>query len=74
MDKKFVSILICPKTMKPLKIHSSQKFLVCADNKIAYPIFDGIPYLIEEKSVPFSSLSDISLPTSDEKKYSKEKK
>jgi len=74
MDKKFASILICPKTMRPLKIHSSQKFLVCSDHKIAYPIFDGIPHLIEEKSVPFSSLSDSSVSTSDGGENLKENK
>lgn len=69
MDKKLVGILICPKTQKPLKIHSSGKALVCIDEDIAYPITDGIPHLTIDSAVKVSKITE----SEDTLKKSKEK-
>lgn len=57
MDKKLVGILICPKTHKSLKLHSSGKALVCIDEDIAYPIIDGIPHLTIDSAVKISKIT-----------------
>jgi hypothetical protein len=52
MDKKLLSILICPKTLKSLKLHPTGNALICIDEDIAYPIIDGIPHLTLEAAKP----------------------
>ncbi|MFL2656935.1 MAG: Trm112 family protein [Burkholderiaceae bacterium] len=56
MDKKLISILTCPKTDKPLKLHSSGNALVCTDEDIAYPIVDGIPHLTTDAAITISKI------------------
>ncbi len=62
MDKKLISILICPKTFKPLKLNPEGNALICIDEDIAYPIIDGIPHLVEDAAVPISEISSLNSP------------
>ena len=45
MDPKLVEILICPITAKRLRLSKDKTLLVTIDEKLAYPIIDGIPRL-----------------------------
>lgn len=60
MDKKLISILICPKTFKPLKLHPNGNALICIDEDIAYPIVDGIPHLLADAATSISEISETS--------------
>ena len=51
MDPKLIEILICPITAKPLRLSKDKKLLVTIDEKLAYPIVDGIPRLAPEDVV-----------------------
>ena len=42
MDPKLIEILICPITAKRLRLSKDKKLLVTIDEKLAYPIIDGI--------------------------------
>ena len=48
MDPKLIEILICPITAKRLRLSKDKKLLVTTDEKLAYPIIDGIPRLSPE--------------------------
>ena len=48
MDPKLIEILICPITAKRLRLSKDKKLLVTIDEKLAYPIIDGIPRLSPE--------------------------
>ena len=48
MDPKLVEILICPMTAKRLQLSKDKTLLVTIDEKLAYPIIDGIPRLSPE--------------------------
>ena len=48
MDPKLIEILICPITAKPLRLSKNKEMLITIDNKLAYPIIDGIPRLSPE--------------------------
>ena len=48
MDPKLIEILICPITAKRLRLSEDKKLLVTIDEKLAYPIIDGIPRLSPE--------------------------
>lgn len=50
MDKKLLDILACPICKQPVEYRKEQKELVCKFDKIAYPIRDGIPVMLEEEA------------------------
>ena len=45
-----LEILICPKTGGKLKYSKKTKELISDEAKLAYPILDNIPILLEEKA------------------------
>ena len=50
MDKKLLSILVCPVTKAPLEFDASTNELVCRASGLAYPIRDGIPVMLEAEA------------------------
>ena len=50
MDKKLLSILVCPVTMAPLEFDATTNELVCRASGLAYPIRDGIPVMLEAEA------------------------
>ena len=47
VDKKLLSILVCPVSKAPLEYNSETNELVCRASGLAYPIRDGIPVMLE---------------------------
>jgi|TARA_B110000259_G_scaffold38447_1_gene43796 uncharacterized protein YbaR (Trm112 family) len=50
MDTKLLSILVCPVTKGPLEFDKENNELVSNSAKLAYPIKDGIPILLESEA------------------------
>ena len=50
MDKKLLSILVCPVSKAPLVFNKDSKELVCSASGLAYPIRDGIPVMLESEA------------------------
>ena len=50
MDSKLLDILVCPVTKAPLEWDRERNELVCKASRLAYPIRDGIPVLLEEEA------------------------
>ena len=50
VDKKLLSILVCPVTKAPLEFDASTNELVCRASGLAYPIRDGIPVMLEAQA------------------------
>lgn len=50
MDKKLLSILVCPVIKAPLEFDASTNELVCRASGLAYPIRDGIPVMLEAEA------------------------
>ena len=50
MDKKLLDILVCPLCKGSLKYDSDAQELICAVDKLAYPISDGIPVMLESEA------------------------
>lgn len=48
MNKKLLDILVCPVTKGPLIYDKKNKELLSKSARLAYPIIDGIPDLLEE--------------------------
>ena len=50
MDKNLLKILVCPVTKVPLIYKKDQNELISKSAKLAYPIRDGIPILLESEA------------------------
>jgi uncharacterized protein YbaR (Trm112 family) len=50
MDKKLLDILVCPICKGPLLYDKSQQELICKADRLAYPIRDDIPVMLEEEA------------------------
>ena len=50
IDKKLLSILVCPVSKAPLDYHEDKDELFCKASGLAYPVRDGIPVMLEEEA------------------------
>ncbi len=50
MDKRLLDILVCPVTKAPLVWDADKQELLCKASRLAYPVRDGIPVMLEEES------------------------
>ena len=58
IDKKLLSILVCPVSKAPVEYDQEKEELICKASGLAYPVRDGIPVMLE---------SEARLMTADEK-------
>lgn len=47
MDSKLIELLVCPVTKGPLVLDRDRQELVSYSARLAYPIRDGIPVMLE---------------------------
>ncbi len=50
MDKKLLDILVCPVSKAPLQWRPESQELVCKVSRLAYPVRDGIPVMLESEA------------------------
>lgn len=50
MDTKLLDILVCPICKGPLDYHKNAQELLCRGCRLAYPIRDKIPVMLEEEA------------------------
>ncbi len=50
MDKRLLDILVCPVTKGPLIFDSTRNELISRSARLAYPIRDDIPVMLEEEA------------------------
>lgn len=55
MDKKLLEILVCPVTKGPLIYDKEKQELISRSARLAYPIRDGIPVMLEEEARTLST-------------------
>ena len=55
MDSRLLDILVCPICKGPLLYRKAEQELICKASRLAYPIRDGIPVMLEEEARPLSS-------------------
>ena len=54
MDTKLLELLVCPVTKGSLEYDREQAELVSRSARLAYPIRDGIPVMLEMEARPLS--------------------
>lgn len=50
MDARLLEILVCPICKGPLDLRKAQAELVCKPCRLAYPIKDDIPVMLEDEA------------------------
>lgn len=50
MDMQLLDILVCPVTKGPLKFDKDKQELISTSARLAYPIRDGIPVMLEDEA------------------------
>ncbi|MDH4094263.1 MAG: Trm112 family protein [Betaproteobacteria bacterium] len=48
MDPRLLEILVCPLCKGPLVYRKAEGELVCRPDRLAYPVKDGIPVMLED--------------------------
>lgn len=54
MDKKLLEIMACPVTKGPLIYNKEKQELISKSARLAYPIRDNIPVMLEEEARPLT--------------------
>lgn len=54
MDRRLLDILVCPLCKGPLIYRRREQEFVCTADRLAFPIRDGVPVMLEDeaRSVP----------------------
>ena len=50
MDKKLLEILVCPLCKGPLEYDRKVEELICKPDRLAFPIRDDIPVMLEDEA------------------------
>jgi len=50
IDKRLLSILVCPVTKAPVEYDQDKDELICRASGLAYPVRDGIPVMLESEA------------------------
>ena len=50
MDPKLLDILVCPLCKGPLLYRKTENELICKPDRLAFPIKDGSPVMLEDEA------------------------
>lgn len=50
MDRRLLDILVCPVCKAPLIYLRKEQEFVCTGDRLAFPIRDGIPVMLEDEA------------------------
>jgi uncharacterized protein YbaR (Trm112 family) len=54
LDKRLLDILACPVCKGSLEYRRATDVLVCRLDRLAYPVRDGVPIMLEEEAAKLS--------------------
>jgi uncharacterized protein YbaR (Trm112 family) len=55
MDSRLLDILVCPLCKGPLLWRPAVQALVCRPDRLAYPVRDGIPVMLDDEARPLAA-------------------
>jgi uncharacterized protein YbaR (Trm112 family) len=59
MDRKLLDILVCPVCKGPLVYKKDANELICKGDRLAYPVKDNIPIMLEEEARELSPEEEV---------------
>jgi uncharacterized protein YbaR (Trm112 family) len=51
MDTRLIELLVCPVCKGPLQRPAQSAYLICHADRLAFPIRDGIPVMLESEAM-----------------------
>jgi uncharacterized protein YbaR (Trm112 family) len=60
MDARLLDILVCPLCKGPLVFRKHAAELICKADRLAFPIRDGIPVMLEQEARKLAPEEDVS--------------
>ncbi|RYX98221.1 MAG: Trm112 family protein [Comamonadaceae bacterium] len=54
MDTKLLELLVCPVTKGPLEYNREKQELTSRSARLAYPVRDGLPVMLENEARPMT--------------------
>ncbi|MEO8308533.1 MAG: Trm112 family protein [Pseudomonadota bacterium] len=55
LDSRLLEILACPLCNGPLLQHAAAQVLVCRADRLAFPVRDGVPVMLESEARALNS-------------------
>jgi uncharacterized protein YbaR (Trm112 family) len=55
MDARLLDILVCPICKANLEYRKAEAELVCKPCRLAFPVRDGIPIMLQDEARPFAA-------------------
>lgn len=59
MDQKLLDILACPICKGELHYNKQAQELICRGDRVAYPIRDGIPVMLEDEARQLEATEEV---------------
>jgi uncharacterized protein YbaR (Trm112 family) len=59
MDSRLLDILVCPLCKGPLVYRKQAGELICKADRLAYPVRDGIPVMLEDEARKLDALEEV---------------
>jgi uncharacterized protein YbaR (Trm112 family) len=59
MDNKLLDILVCPLCKGPLVYDKARQELICKADRLAYPIRDDIPVMLEDEARQLDATEEV---------------
>lgn len=59
MDTKLIQILVCPVCKGPLVYKKQEQELICKPCRLAYPIKDDIPVMLEDEARKLPDIEEV---------------
>jgi tetraacyldisaccharide 4'-kinase len=59
MDSKLLDILVCPICKGPLLYRKPEQELVCKADRLAFPVRDGIPVMLEDEARKLAAAEEL---------------
>lgn len=59
MDSKLLEILVCPLCKGPLVYKKNEQELICKADRLAFPVKDDIPVMLEEEARKLSAEEEV---------------
>jgi uncharacterized protein YbaR (Trm112 family) len=59
VDARLLDILVCPLCKGPLVYRKDDQELICKADRLAFPIRDGIPVMLEEDARKLDPLEEV---------------
>jgi len=58
MDTRLTELLVCPLCKGPLQRDSQGTSLICRADRLAFPVRDGIPIMLEAEAIQIEDTED----------------